>query len=712
MIVEFEGERHEFPDDASQQDIAKALAGHTKQPMSQVIAGLYGARSGMSAGFSDELVGAQSASGIPRALESVAPGNYGRAVRGIVESVPGVVPLEMAAGAARYGLERLTGPGQATQDYVAARDEERAQQKTAQEQYPKTYMGGEIGGALALPVGAEAQAATLPARMTRAAKVGGAVGALSGVGESEGDIVDTLTQAGLRGVTGGVLGGIGAPIAEGIARVAAPVIAKVTAPLANTVRGALSPRQEAARQVVTAIERGIKADPNALSRLTPTEFAQGVAEGQPVAAMDIGGGLTRRLADVASITSPEAATTLRGAIDPRFESQSPRLAGWLRQTFNYPDAAAQQEAISQAAGAANKAAYARAYTDPNARGIWNATFEQIAQAPEVQAAIRKVLPKSNSQAAREGFTPIRNPFTFDQASGRMVLRAGPGGAVARPDLQFWDQVKRNLDKGDWSSREWSRILRGELDQVVPSYQAARAGASHFFGAENALEAGQNFVGASQRYGIPATRKALAQMSKQERQLFQDGYVSRLVEKIEATGDRRSVLNQISQSPAAREEMRLALGPQRAAEVEARLRVEGIMDLVRNAVSGNSWTARRLYDLGLAGGAGLGLEGGVHQDPKDMAIGAVVAALASGGKKINANVMRHVAELLVSNDLGQLAKGVKIVANNGRLLDALRATDRRLAAISGEQAPNLPTIQAGGVSGAQPNQNQVPRPPGQ
>ncbi|MCK1465776.1 hypothetical protein IVB34_47710 [Bradyrhizobium sp. 2] len=99
------------------------------------------------------------------------------------------------------------------------------------------------------------------------------------------------------------------------------------------------------------------------------------------------------------------------------------------------------------------------------------------------------------------------------------------------------------------------------------------------------------------------------MTPQERQLFQDGFVSRFVETLNQVGDRRNILNQIASSPAAREKLNVALGPQRAAELEAGLRVEGIMDLARNAVQGNSTTARQLAELGLAGGA-YGLTGAV------------------------------------------------------------------------------------------------------
>jgi len=66
---------------------------------------------------------------------------------------------------------------------------------------------------------------------------------------------------------------------------------------------------------------------------------------------------------------------------------------------------------------------------------------------------------------------------------------------------------------------------------------------------------------------------MSQMTPEQREAFQNGYVFRLVEKLGATGDRRSIVNQIAQSPAARAEIRMAIGPQRADELESRLRVE-------------------------------------------------------------------------------------------------------------------------------------------
>ena len=61
--------------------------------------------------------------------------------------------------------------------------------------------------------------------------------------------------------------------------------------------------------------------------------------------------------------------------------------------------------------------------------------------------------------------------------------------------------------------------------------------------------------------------------------------------------------QIANSDAAREQMDIALGPQRATELQDFLHVETVMDAARSAVQANSTTAQQLVELGLAGGAG-------------------------------------------------------------------------------------------------------------
>lgn len=392
-----------------------------------------GAKSGATAGFSDELTGAAAASGVPKSLQGG-------------PKMPGISPLVSALyGGARLAYDALygKGKGETTKTYEKVRDEARAEQKVAQEQFPKTYISGEVGGALLLPGGIESGAATLPIRAARAAATGAGIGALTGFGEGEG-ASDSTMRALEGGAIGGAVGGVAAPLIEAEVQGAQYAAPRIT----GMVRSAVAPRTEAERQIVTAIERDIDADPTAEARLTPQEFVQARREGQPVAVMDMGGGLTRRLADVANIASPEGGAVLNRAINQRFESQAPRLAEWLRQTFHYPDAAAQQEAIDNVARTVNRSAYARAHRDPRAQAMWDGGFEQLMQAPVVQEAARKATATGANRSAMQGFTPVRRPFEFHDTQSltpRYTQRTDPEGRRILPNLEFWDHVKRNLD---------------------------------------------------------------------------------------------------------------------------------------------------------------------------------------------------------------------------------------------------------------------------
>lgn len=626
--------------------------------------------------------------------------NFYDELRGLVEA-GGANPDDPASlskliqGAIGY----WSGNKQAGQTYDQTVKRERATGKEVEAARPYSTMAGNIAGAVALPVGAALNAATLPGRMARGAGVGAITGAAYGAGEGDGAI-DRLARAGSGAAVGGALGGAAPPIVEGAIRGARAV----SQPIANAVRGIRNPEDEAARRVALSLQRDIDLDPSAANRLTPAEMVAQKQQGNPVNLMDVGGETTRALARSAANTSPEGRAALTKSIDERFEGQGPRVTSWLEQRFNYPDAGAIETALKDVSRTVNKPAYARAYAA--GQSIWDDGLEQLSQAPVMQQAIRMAFVTGRNRDALQGFGPIKNPFRLNKQSGYFELDAG-----ATPNLQFWDHVKRNLDGMGAEGKSFSRALRDHLDQIVPEYKAARAGAAAFFGAENALEAGQNFVRSKGRNSDAA--RELAKMTPHERDLFQDGFVSRYIADLKESGDRRSILNKIAESPAARERLNMVLGPQKSKELEAVLRVEGIMDLARPAIQGNSTTARQLAELGLAGGTyGIATGGNVlSPDPTALMNAALVYGAARGRNKINESVSRKVAEMLASDDPKVLMRGIKVVVGNNQLFNALRSLDKSLARISGEQSAGVPALQSAGVGRAD-NEPNVPRPPGQ
>lgn len=642
--------------------------------------------------------------------------NFGDEIRGLVEA-SGANPddpaslTKLISGALKY----WTGDADAKKRYEEAVKRERDLNKTAEEQHPIASIAGNVGGAVLLPIGAGAGAATLGGRMAAGAGTGAILGGAAGAGEGQG-AADSITRAATGAAVGGAVGGAAPAVIEGVVRGARAA----ATPVVNAVRGVRDVDSEAARRVVSALERDRAIDPQAASRLTPGEFASSVQSGGPAAIMDIGGETTRGLARSAANTSPEGRAVLSRSINDRFEGQTSRVTDWLRSTFHYPDAAAQQQALEQTGRTVNRANYTRAMREGD-REIFSPELDRLMGAPAMVDAMRRASVSGKDRAITQGLGAMRQGVTVE--NGVVTFTRGPNGVPTYPNLAFWDATKKELDDAASAAGragrrgeagvigDLARSLRAELDAAVPSYATARAGASRFFDAENALEAGQNFVGKNMTAN--EARRALAQMSPQERQLFQDGFVSRYIETLSQVGDRRSILNQVAASPAAREKLNVALGRQRAEELEAGLRVEGIMDLARNAVQGNSTTARQLAELGLAGGA-YGFSGGglnPFTDPGAVLSAALVYGAARGRNAINENLSRRVAEMLVSNDPRTITRGIQAIARNQSMFNSLRSADRGIARVGGEQSGGIPALQAAGVGRAE-DQPSVPRPPGQ
>lgn len=646
-------------------------------------AGIRGAMQGFAFNLGDEIDALGDAGGFGKKQQSMFGGEY---------EDRSIVPL------VRGFYNYMRGDPETVKAYDEAVKRIRDEDRAAQEQHPVASTVGNVAGAVALPLGGVLNAATLPARMGRGVAVGAGTGALYGAGEGEG-AADRISRGAAGALVGGAIGGAAPPVIEGAIRGARAA----AQPVANAVRGVFRPGDEAARRVAGSIERDMRIDSQAASRLTPQEFAASHQSNGPATIMDLGGETTRALARSAANTSPEGRALLNKTINDRFETQTGRVVDWLRSTFNYPNAEAQAEAIQQAARAANKAAYGKAFAQGRA-GIWDNELSELSQAPVVKEAVAAATKQAQNKSAGGAINA--------QTNARWVNNG-------KPTLEFWDLVKRQIDQDINVAKRAGRsedvktltevknALVSKLDAAVPSYPGARAGAAAAFGAEDALEAGSKFVMSSM---TPAgARKALAQMSPQERQLFQDGFVSEFIASLNKVGDRRSILNKIGESPAAREKLNIALGPQKAAELEAGLRVEGVMDLARSAVQGNSMTARYLAELGLAGGSGVSLYTG---DPTAMMSAALVWGAARGKGKINENLSRKVAEMLTSNDPAVLLRGIRAVTHNQQMFNGLRRFDQRVSRIGGNQSAGVPALQAAGIGRAENDEPSVPRPPGQ
>lgn len=554
--------------------------------------------------------------------------------------------------------------------------------------------------------------AGLAARAANAAATGATYGALYGAGTGEG-AVGRATGALTGGVLGGLFGAAVPAVVSGVKGVAGALNDSM-GNVAGMVRGALDPEKEAARVVANALGKDAPIGTN-IPAMAQDVMETGQRRGQPIILGDVGGERTRATARSAANTSPEARAALESVAYGRAgEAQGQRINQFVNDLMGgNTNADARRQALQAAAAAQNKARYGRAYAEGDA-GVWSPNLEGRFDSDAFRRAVTDATRIGADVAGASGERAVRNPFIFDEA-GRATLRVEPDGSRELPNLRFWDKVKQSLDgqidtaKRGGDKGEVARLTQlknafvADLDAMVPSYAKARKGAAAFFGAEDALEAGQNFVG--MKFGAPETRRALAKMSPAERQLFAEGYASRMVDTIKTIGDNRNVaINALFNSPAAREKVQIAMGKQRADALEAYMRTENIMDMFKRAVTGNSTTARQLIEAGLASTAPAAIGAGASSlatgstDYVTLGVGAIVGALTRrGAGAINERVARKVGEMLASTDPQVVRKAFDLIgrspAMKRRVIDLENILVRELGLSAGVgrsvQSPHEP-----------------------
>jgi hypothetical protein len=584
--------------------------------------------------------------------------------------------------------------------YSQIREDMGNRQQQVVEDNPKTALAGNVVGTIGTLAPAAATETggfllgtagnSLLGRVGMSAASNGLINAADTAvrGGSTGDVAKNgLIGAGI----GGALPGLGAA-ANAIGRAAVDTVG----PRVNAL---VRPAYEAARRVGSAMTADAKN--TAAPVLGAADEASAAINNQSLLNVDRGGETTRALARSAANSDPEARAVIDKTVSDRFSGQSDRAQSFIgRITGGATDDLALQDSLRTAASKANKPAYERAYKAPAAQDMSSPGLMDMLSSPAIRQAAKDAETRGANRAVVDGFNPVRNPFTFDEG-GKAALRTD-----AKPTLQFWDQVKRNLDSQiDTAKRGGDKTLTadlsalktklvGELDKAVPEYATARAGASAFFGAEDALDAGRKFVTLNRKNA--ETAAALAKMTPAERTTFAVGFASEMKDAIAQAPDRTNVIKKIFGSPQARDKIKLALGSKAYGEFEQFVKVENSMDMLRGAM-GNSTTARQLAEMGLAGGT-VGVGTGLYTGDWKSGVGAaILTGLARrGGAKIDERITKNVAQLLLSDDPAAIQKAVTLASTSSKAAAALEAIQTALSVsikgmgnISGRPAEKQP-----------------------
>lgn len=623
---------------------------------------------------------------------------------------PRIAPLGMLGrtilGGAQVGLDALRGKrSEATDIYEKRVDEVRKANERAQKARPWTYGGGELAGAIpAMAVAPEAGAvkalaphagglARAGAGMIDAATQGGIYGGVAGAGS--GTDLGSRAMEGAKGIVSGIIGGGAASAASDVARKA---YQKFGAPIVNTVRGWANPEGEAARRVAG----GLRSDQDMIQQgtvqgMTPQQWVAARNAGEPVTLADLGAGRTQSLLRSSANTSPEARALAENTFEGRFHGQSERTAETVRNILPGGRANARKtlDQIVAEYDAARVPLYKKAYEEGDTQ-IFTPVIDRLTGSDLFGQAMTKAISSGKDRAIKDGFGSFTPPVSVSPSGAFVFGRKGTPGPVY-PNLQYWDQVKRELDtvaemarrSGDKERADiagsMAKTLRDELDRFAPSYAKARGVAADFFGEKDALSAGRALAG--KKPVAEDVAEIMRKMDPKERELFREGYASDLAERvIGRMKDTQNITKAMFNSPNERKLAATIFGPGGMAMLQARMSLETIMNGARDAL-GNSTTARQLIEAGLAGGAVSGYATG--WDPGSMMAGATGLAGARWGKgahkgleeiaigakhligKVDAKTARRVAELLTSDDPRLLREGYRMAAKNEAIGNGLR-----------------------------------------
>lgn len=644
---------------------------------------------GQSPAFSEALA---DMSAMSQSLQSTdqrprPPVDFGTAtaatINGIVNGIPVLGPMARdITDRGQAGIRALMG-----EDYGTALRGIQDRRTQLADMAPISDVAGNIGGAVtSFGLGGAASPATAQAlgmagkfvpRVVNSAVSGAAITA-GDTAVRGGSLSDIATDA-IKG--GGMNAAI--PIVGQVLKSAGQAAGRVLQP---TVGAVVDPLAEALRRTGKAYGRDARTNPGDL--LNASDEAVARQSQVPLINADRGGETVRALTRSVANQSPEARGIIERTASDRFAGQAERAVHFVRRIVGgNADDLAYQDSLRRAADMVNGPAYNQAWKAPGAHAVWNQQIAELMQSDTFRAAINVAEKRGTDRAAVAGFKAVRNPFEF-LPDGSVTLKTNPDGSRALPSLQFWDQVKRNIDGmigtaqragdntlvGDLTAIK--RKLVSSLDSAVPQYAKARSGAAAFFDAEDALDAGKKFANSTR--AVPEARAAFRSMNASEQQAFRTGFASEIIDKIKDGRFRANIIDGAFGSPAKREMMEIVFGKGKARELEAYIRVEEIADRLRGAM-GNSTTARQLMELGIGAGAGTVLTGG---DWKGALSGA---AFAKGARFLNQRVddrvMQEVAKLLMSGDEAMMRKAVHQAMMSPMWMDALEAWGRALAPVS-------------------------------
>lgn len=538
------GSRYEItaPDDASEADVmgyAQKQFAMTEQPEREKRGMLEslgrGALQGATFGFSDEIYGAGAG-----ALAKLRGGDYSDAYNRNVEEV-------------------------------------RRANSQAKADNPGSYLVGEIGGGVALPVGAlgtgARAATTIGGRMAQGAKAGAAYGAAYGAGTGEG-IEGKLTGAAGGAIGGAAFGAAAAPAVDA----AGAVLRGVAAP----VKSYLNPRSAAAQKLAERLQQ---------DNLTVSQATQKLANSGDDLSMlaDVGGKNTQSLMRSALNMPNAEKDRFLGRLDARQKMQ-PKVIEYALGDSLGTSGRNFYQAVDDVVAQRDKAA--STLFDDAFKAPWNVKADD----PLVEVLQRPYMARVLEKTAEN----------VQGMSGKSADQIPPWQLIHRAKMQIDREIgnlKRGLpdNKAGWTLSDlvqMKRELVGAVKASNPAYGRAIDRYAGDMALKNAAEDG--FEGAL-RLPPEEIRRALAGLSPSERDMWRLGAARAVGDKTSKGSAFHDRVKRDWESPDMTKRMAAIFdSPGSYRRFRAKIEALGRQAETRRKATGNSTTAEQLTEGAEAG----------------------------------------------------------------------------------------------------------------
>jgi hypothetical protein len=555
-----------------------------------------------------------------------------------------------------FGAEKYRPP--TTEEYIEKLSNIHPAVREALQYKSQTVPGSYVGSAVEF----------LPTALLPTGKVSLGMRALSGLGAGVGsqavEDVFRKSESPLAGTGYEAAGKLAGAVAGGLA---APFALKKAA---SAVSGAetVAARRLAEAGAKDIASRSAKAPPGAL---VDADLAPAVA----------GGAETQRLLKTSAARAGDEAVGAYNAAAENFRVQAaPRVQGVIDDIFQKPvQMFDEMDLLKQRVSQLNDANYTRVMGLPHAQNITH---------PDLQSIVNR-LPKGTIDDVLEQFR-IRgqDPATFGLVKTKKGWQIPPQGA----SLQFWDEVKQNLDSqvgsyidpvtkaakpgasgmiGDLTGLK-NDLVTKVLDKAVPEYQPIRFEASEIYGARNAMEAGYKYYRDGNFKNLHNIEKLVDKnLTPAQKSDFAYGYAAAYKDALEKNPSAALGVYGGKTGGFNIEKMRFALGDQNANRLLGSVNSEYLNSTIKSLASGGG-------GAGVTSAAGKGALGAVLGEVAltgenllqamsfSMAPTAIAGAILAGtGKAIYSARERRIAEqvLRLAADPDQAERLGKLIASN-------------------------------------------------